>query len=199
VLLAAVIAFTIAVPLEMELFKDEIKTKADEIRLARFETFEAQLDSLPKVLALKSLRLNRDEAQLRYENEMQGAPGSSERRGIGPIAKQIQQEVNRLDSSIVLLNADVDSTVTKLRTTFLENNPVATTDADYGFLIRYKAFAQLKEEPDKHVLYIAWFISLLFLLVEILPILGKAIQRRGPYDSRVERENTIANELNDKR
>ncbi len=199
VLLAAVIAFTIAVPIEMELFKDEIKTKADEIRMERFEAFESKLDSLPDVLALKQLQLARNEAQIRFENEMQGAPGTSERRGIGPIAKQIQEEVNRIDTAMSYLNVQVDTTISQLRRTFLANNPVVTTDADYGFLIRYKAFAQLKAEPDKHVLYIAWFISLLFLLVEILPILGKAIQRRGPYDSRVEMESTLANRANDER
>jgi hypothetical protein len=199
VLLAAVIAFTIAVPIEMELFKDEIKTKADEIRMQRFEAFEAKLDSLPDVLALKQLQLARTAAQIRFENEMQGAPGTSERRGIGPIAEQIQQEVNRIDTNMAYLNVQVDSTVSQLRRSFLENNPMATTNADYGFLIRYKAFAQLKAEPDKHVLYIAWFISLLFLLVEILPILGKAIQRRGPYDSGVAMEATLANRANDDR
>jgi hypothetical protein len=56
-----------------------------------------------------------------------------------------------------------------------------------GFLSRLRALSDLQRE-DQSVLWASIFILLLFITIEISPVLVKLISARGPYDELLEAE-----------
>jgi hypothetical protein len=95
-----------------------------------------------------------------------------------------------LDSAIAQRTREIGSSINPLLEAINEND---------GFLARYQAFSELSDDPDgKYWIHpisiVKLMITLLFILVEIAPILFKMMTERGPYDDildRIKHEVTV--------
>ncbi len=184
VLLGVAIAISISIPVEMTLLEDEIR---DEIERNDRALLQTELDnSLLAFSELDTLKAQKVALQTRFNEEMQGKTGGSGRVGYGTIAKKLEEQITTLDSTILRLEAERDSTESRVRNEIgnaqVENNK-------YGFLASYRALHRLQyNSEDNSVFYIALGIKILLLLIELLPIISKSLMRRGAYDALYELE-----------
>lgn len=176
--LAIVIAFSVSVPIEMTLFKDEIN---DEIDRYDRNLVDAEVEKASQEFATHSLRKEAEELKLKFIEEMQGRGNSSGRRGFGAIAKQIKKLKDSVDHKIAIFETTRLQRLDTLRRTVFEEQ---MENNKYGFLASFRALQRLQlHESDKSVRTVSWGIKTLIFLVELLPILIKLFMRRGAYDA----------------
>jgi Domain of unknown function (DUF4407) len=212
--LAIFIGIVIATPLELKLFEDEVNVKIAEnvkeikaynhkkdiaIYQPDIDRVEQEINQLLLSTKAKEIRKN-----ILYDSlmvEAQGTGGSF-RRGLGKLyeEKKIAYEnaQSDYDSTNLALKARLnqrDEIVAKVNSnTELTNAVIENMD---GPEARVKALYQLSG--------LHWFITVLFILIEVTPILTKLMSKRGAYDEimeRVEYENSvrqkkIISEIND--
>jgi hypothetical protein len=200
--LALLIGFTIARPLELKIFEKEIDVQLTENRhkkmLANDNLLQAENRSVLETAQKERDLLRQKQAGLEdtlhrlqqaYVTEADGT-GGSQRRGIDKLTKlkqeayesalkqytpQLQlltQQINYQDSLIKQANAGREQ---KNRTY------EAQVAGDVGFLERNKALSDLSAR-ESSVFWTSMLISLLIILIETGPILSKLIMTTGPYD-----------------
>jgi hypothetical protein len=200
--LALLIGFTIARPLELKIFEKEIDVQIMANRHQKLLMNDSLLQAENRtVLAAAQQERDRLTAQASalqdtlhrlqqaYVEEADGTGGSG-RRGIDkltrlkqeaylsalqqatPELQQLQQQTRYQDSLIRQANAG----------RAVKNQQYeAQVTADVGFLERNKALSDLSaHEPS--VFWANLLISLLIILIESGPILSKLIMNAGPYD-----------------
>ncbi len=184
ILLGVAIAISISIPVEMTLLEDEIR---DEIDRNDRALLQAEVDkSIAEFAELDTLKAQKVALQERFNEEMQGKTGGSGRVGYGTIAKKLETQMLSLDSTILRLEAEKDSTQARVSRE-MENAQVENNK--YGFLASYRALHRLQyDSEDNSVFYIALGIKILLLLIELLPIISKSLMRRGAYDALYELE-----------
>jgi len=203
-ILAVFIGLVIATPLELRLFEKEIEVKVREnnqIRLTqkqeeiarRDNIYRSNMEAMYKSIRLKynldNLEADEKEKRIKYENldkqridEAEGV-GGTRKKGKGPVyaeklasfniakkdwekaKEELQNAKEKYDKDISMLKPPIDTV------TYLEK----TVD---GPEARVKALYQLSG--------IHWFLTLLFILIECLPVITKLMTPRGPYDEIVE-------------
>ncbi|MEQ9285614.1 MAG: DUF4407 domain-containing protein [Cyclobacteriaceae bacterium] len=199
-LLAILIALVISKPLELKVFEKEISTELsflkEEIIQAQQRTirsrFSSQVDSLNHAIQLSKQEIAEKEKHrdALFEIARQEADGSggSGKINPGPIyqikqanALRVQAEldqlrkindlaISQLKSEIANLNSEQKSTMAQLGTPNVS-----------GLSFQLTALNRLgKKHPA--ILITNWFIIILFIALEITPILTKLISSRGPYD-----------------
>jgi hypothetical protein len=200
--LALLIGFTIARPLELKIFEKEIDVQImanrhqkllmnDSLLQAENRTVlaAAQQERDRLTVRMSALQDTLHRLQQAYVQEADGTGGSG-RRGIDqltrlkeeaylsaqqqatPELQQLQQQTRYQDSLIRQANAG----------RAVKNQQYeAQVTADVGFLERNKALSDLSaHEPS--VFWANLLISLLIILIESGPILSKLIMSTGPYD-----------------
>jgi len=199
-LLAILIAFVIAKPLELKLFQSEINS---EIVLMEQERLLEQEDAmrtrqLPQLASLK-FDISELENQIREKRDVRDnlskeaikeadGTGGSGIRNIGPIykrkeqaAKQAQKELNETLSQLgTVLNqkrTELDNLQKQNSQQLTEMNE-ATLD---GFAAQIDALGRLSTK-SKTIFYASLFITLLFIAIETAPLFVKLISSRSPYD-----------------
>lgn len=202
VVLALLIGFTIARPLELKIFEKEVDVQITANRHAKLLLNDSLLraEDRTKLDAAQTERNRLSTSQLAlqdtlhrlqqaYIEEADGTGGSG-RRGIeqltrlkqtayenalgqaAPELRQLQQQIAYQDSLIRQTGA-----AHELRQRQYETQ----VTADVGFLERNKALSDLSaHEPS--VFWAMLLISLLIILIETGPILSKLIMSNGPYD-----------------
>ncbi|MBS1918209.1 MAG: DUF4407 domain-containing protein [Bacteroidetes bacterium] len=202
ILLALLIAITIARPLELKIFEKEIDVKVAENRHKKILLNDSLLNEESKTavynagqersrLMLRKLSIEDTLHQLQedYLHEADGT-GGSKQRGIerltllkqqaynlalqqfSPELKQLGEKINYQDS---ILNNNKSLTEQKRKQYETELN------AKVGFLERNKALSDLSSQEGS-VFWANFFISFLIILIEISPVLSKLIMNVGPYD-----------------
>jgi Domain of unknown function (DUF4407) len=200
--LALLIGFTIARPLELKIFEKEIDVQIMANRHQKLLMNDSLLQAENRTV-LMAAQQERDRLTTRtsalqdtlhrlqqaYVEEADGTGGSG-RRGIDkltrlkqeaylsalqqatPELQQLQQQTRYQDSLIRQANAG----------RAVKNQQYeAQVTADVGFLERNKALSDLSaHEPS--VFWANLLISLLIILIESGPILSKLIMSTGPYD-----------------
>jgi hypothetical protein len=200
--LALLIGFTIARPLELKIFEKEIDVQIMANRHQKLLMNDSLLQAENRTV-LAAAQQERDRLTARtsalqdtlhrlqqaYVEEADGTGGSG-RRGIDkltrlkqeaylsalqqatPELQQLQQQTRYQDSLIRQANAG----------RAVKNQQYeAQVTADVGFLERNKALSDLSaHEPS--VFWANLLISLLIILIESGPILSKLIMSTGPYD-----------------
>jgi hypothetical protein len=200
--LALLIGFTIARPLELKIFEKEIEVQIMANRHQKLLMNDSLLQAENRTV-LTAAQEERDRLTARtsalqdtlhrlqqaYVEEADGTGGSG-RRGIDkltrlkqeaylsalqqatPELQQLQQQTRYQDSLIRQANAG----------RAVKNQQYeAQVTADVGFLERNKALSDLSaHEPS--VFWANLLISLLVILIESGPILSKLIMSTGPYD-----------------
>lgn len=145
---------------------------------------------------INELKNRRDSAYEKYMCELNGTCGTG-KPGEGPVFREAKDNYNRLNEEFkeveVRYNAlnqqDLETKREKERTIneLRENarKKIASTQNEYesrnGLLARLEALGSLTSS-DASLWAAKWLITLLFVFIEIAPILFKMMTERGPYD-----------------
>jgi hypothetical protein len=211
IVLAALISVVVATPLEMRFFQREInaqlaKNEAGE----RKNAGEVLADEFKEATELRAkndeLRKSIDDARTKYldtetlaTQELAGRAltGLS---GDGPVHRRLKEQAEALkklaeenkekSGDAIKVNekriARLDAERQRRQDKFADS-----IDGSGGFLARYGALGQLADaNPDMHLARTV--LMLLFLSVELAPVIMKLLMRRGPYDDYIETlEHTV--------
>lgn len=203
--LAAIIAFVISKPLELQIFHTSIEYELEIMKQEELKKQENALISrfLPEVRALdtviKSLQNElqtkvslRDRLDQEARIEADGT-GGSQKRGAKTIYKlkkaDAQKAQAELDSAtkknmplISMNQKELDGKrhlIDSLKTTIKRG-------AYDGFDKRLDALGNVAARSST-LSWASWFVMLLFLAIEISPVLVKLLSARGPYDDLLEK------------
>ena len=204
IILAVIIAVVISKPLEMKIFEKEINQvlleQKNELTLANKQQIAQQYT--PTVEALNgdivSLKAEIDakeaETNALYETYISEAEGRAGTMllGKGPVYKEKREkhdayllELQQLKETNRQKIADIENQIASLNTEYAQavdtSQPVI--DGFDGLMARISALGELPWFPS-------FFIFLLFLAIETAPIVAKLLSPKGPYDLKVEEEES---------
>ena len=204
ILLAVVIAVVISKPLELKIFEKEINrvlleqknqmTLDNQQQLSRqftpsIEAKQAEIAALKEEILLKEAAT--DTLYETYIAEAEGRKGTL-LVGKGPVYKEKREkhdaalsELKTLKETnqerISAIEAEIASLETGYEQAVSDSQPVI--DGFDGLMARIDALGKLPWFPS-------FFIFLLFLAIETAPILVKLMTPKGPYDLKLEDEET---------
>lgn len=208
-ILAGVLGIVIAKPLELKIFEKEIdkqlnviinrnKAKLQKEIKSRYDEqgqyYSKERDSI--LSTEKRLKTELNEASLDLEKEIVGTTTETTtgKKGYGTNAKR-KEEIKKLkqiayDNFTKENKTKLDSLDVMIKNENLQfeqelKNTDPLEDRYNGFAARLQALQELGKEYK--ILGIAsLFISLLFILIEMSPVLVKLIMPKGPYDHLLE-------------
>lgn len=253
IILAIFLGIIISVPIELRIFDDKIQSQllidrgkvGDDVRNANEElynernriielrgTYEDKLKELQTGTsdgyASRIATMERDlqVAEDKLYNETNGT-GVTKKRGYGPAAKQLQEQVDRMRLALSSLREeeriaksqnqeyinrqmistqsyidDLDRQLNNVNSQIIqkENERDKATNALTGFTARLKALSEITDYNNNTTLFIArLMIMLLFTTIEIIPTLFKMMMTAGPYDNLLRAEMHRIKVLSDKR
>jgi hypothetical protein len=200
-LLAIIISIVIAKPLELKVFEKEIEP---ELVLMEQETYARQekefyarvnpaRDSLGTQIAkLKGENLQKAaerNALLKIAQEEADGTGGSRKKNLGPIYKLKKADADAAEKELQELTAGNNERIRALQHSIDEKDSLIA--GEYGLLekkkrngpaARMEALSRISAQSSA-ILWANWFIILLFIAIEIAPVLVKLISARGPYDN----------------
>jgi Domain of unknown function (DUF4407) len=199
--LALVLGLVISKPLEIHLFYKEIESEIARVNELESKELRKKLyDDEMQALDTEKERLDnnikleiekRDKAYNEFICEAEGKCGTG-KFGRGPVADEKKKEIDRLDQNIAELERQkkegqqkIDEANTRL------NNKIqqlkSKDDGADGLLKRGKTLENLGR-GDPGIANWNFFITLIFILLEISPILAKILSPYGSYDAIIEKE-----------
>ncbi|MEQ6121705.1 DUF4407 domain-containing protein [Reichenbachiella sp. MALMAid0571] len=201
ILLAILIALIISKPLEIKIFEKEIN---NELSLLKEEILKEQQESVllrysPRIDSIefsiqklkneiKTKEKHRDELARIAQKEADGTGGSG-KVNAGPIYKIKQNDAIKAQQELDLLNTTNGESIAKLKSKIesLESEKNATlsnlNQPDvYGISSQLTALNRLSHKYNT-IKIADWFIVLLFVALELTPVLTKLISNCGPYDN----------------
>ena len=210
-ILALLIGFTIARPLELKIFEKEIKVKMAENLHKKIERNDSLLaiESNALISNATAERQRLTDRKLEIENQLRNlqsayvqeadGTGGSEQRGIDRLThlkmdafnqakdrfapEQLQLERNIAVQDNILANAKANMEQKR-------KDYEASAAANMGFLERNKALSDLSGE-ESSVFWSCLLLTLLIILIEIGPVLSKLIMHVGPYDIALAKEELL--------
>ncbi|MFT6335344.1 MAG: hypothetical protein ACJATI_002098 [Halioglobus sp.] len=207
--LAILIAFVIAKPLELKLFQSEIsselvlmeqeryKEQEDLLRtrfLPEMDRMNNEITDLETQIELK--RVTRDQLSLAATQEADGTGGSGH-RNLGPIYKTKKKNADlaqqELDNTIAFINPQLENRRVELRKVEAQmNNTNANLEKARldGFAAQMDALGRLADKSST-IFWASIFITLLFIAIETAPLFVKLISERSPYDYRLDQHETM--------
>lgn len=206
ILMGMIIAISISKPMEIRIFKTEIdiklhekqieqvaayKEKTEGIYMAQIDSSKAKITRLEAAISEKTEK--RDEIAERLETEIQGSVGSG-KGGYGPAAKKIEANLQRMEEELKTLKErnieEIDAEKVKIKDVeaklkeALEQSEQVAGGMD-GLLERIKISHEVAGPT------ISWFITLLFMSIELTPIFFKLMLTKSPYDYLSENYNNL--------
>lgn len=200
ILLAVIIAVVISKPLELRLFEKEIDRVLLESRntmtLNNREqiglTYDPQIQKLEAENEVLKEEVSQKEAEVNslystYIAEAEGREGTL-KLGKGPVYKEKREKHDAALAELVALRAKNETMISGNRVAMAQlktdyNREVANTqpviDGFDGLMARIDALGALPWWPS-------FFIFLLFLAVETMPIISKLLAPKGEYDIKLE-------------
>lgn len=206
-MLASVIAIAVSNPIELRLFQKEIDTQISQ-DLEKFK-LDYNTNSIYKKEIAKikteqksekiSTDLTNKEAQIAslendYVKEIQGLTGTK-KYGYGIAAKTIEStlkslkiEADSIKKAYMLKDTTNQAKIEKLELDHKNNFDIELKNRteNVGFLARNVALGKLQESSSV-VWATSWFLRLLFLILEISPLLVKLLSPKGIYDYQLEK------------
>ena len=198
--LALVIATVISKPLELKMFEKEINTELTDMQLAIANKQEAAVENKyqqrigilnAEILTLKGeieiAKTHRDELVNLARQEADGTGGSG-KRNPGPIYKIKKQNADQasrelavaMENNNPLINSKLLEIEGLKKTILTEVNNLEKVSYN-GLAARMQALSNLKSKSSA-IAIADWFIFLLFICIELSPILVKLMSNKGPYD-----------------
>lgn len=253
IILAIFLGIVISTPIEIRIFQDKIKSQliidqgkvGDDVRKAHDLLYQQRKDIEDQISTrnnqLTDLRAGRldgvsgrvadkekelKEAENRLYNETNG-DGITKKKGYGPAAKQLENQVNRLKGELANLRLEEkqnnanNQTYIRQRTVSVQNEideynrrlvevdkKIAEVEKEgsegqkalTGFCAQINALNEIASFSENMSLFLArLFISLLFIAIEVIPTLFKMMVAYGPYDDYLRAEMHRIRVLSDKR
>lgn len=253
IILAIFLGIVISIPIEIRIFQDKIKSQliidqgkvGDDVRKAHDLLYQQRKDIEDQISTrnnqLTDLRAGRldgvsgrvadkekelKEAENRLYNETNG-DGITKKKGYGPAAKQLENQVNRLKGELANLRLEEkqnnanNQTYIRQRTVSVQNEideynrrlvevdkKIAEVEKEgsegqkalTGFCAQINALNEIASFSENMSLFLArLFISLLFIAIEVIPTLFKMMVASGPYDDYLRAEMHRIRVLSDKR
>ena len=204
ILLAVVIAVVISKPLELKIFEKEINqvlleqknqmTLDNQQQLAEqftpaIEAKQAEITGLKEEITLKEAAT--DTLYETYISEAEGRKGTL-LVGKGPVYKEKREkhdaslaELKALKETNLEKIAGIEAEIVSLEEGYAQavSNSQPVIDGFDGLMARINALGERPWFPS-------FFIFLLFLAIETAPILVKLMTPKGPYDLKLEDEET---------
>lgn len=204
-LIAIFLAMVVSKPLELRIFQQEIDNKLHDIDqderkhlgekvLLRNQQIrqqaQAKLDKLEQ--QLNSLRERRDAQEKRALNELNGTGGSTH-YGNGPAYRREEEGAQLLRKEYDTLDAQFSPQIAQLRqqVTQLDEetrkeiaDQLGQRHVPTGLLARIDALGQLTSNDNMKAAGRA--LMLLFIVIEIAPVLVKVLSPEGPYDVKLD-------------
>jgi len=196
IVMGLVIAITISKPMEIRMFKSEIdaelhqeqleKRKAYEIATkanyeTRFNAIDAQLAKIEEGREALIQRIKKAEKE--YYDQLQGRAGAGV--GNGPLSKALKQQMDKLEIELENYDGNKKSELDRLTSERLKltqeldrelaKNQEVANGLD-GLLERIKLAHEIAGT------WITFFITLLFVVIELTPIFFKMMLIKSPYD-----------------
>ena len=196
ILLGIIIAITIAKPLEIRMFKTEIDVeleriqteKAGESRAAIDANFEDEITRLTDLNTQYGKELK--DLEKRYLDEGQGK-GSRFGDGFGPIAAKIKIQLDNTEKLFLDNKEKLDNQI-DLRDKEYEKADKAVESLD-GLLARIQAIHAIEHNDEgERESYVSLFITLLFVAIELTPILFKLMHITSTYDYLKDNESELS-------
>lgn len=209
IILAGIIAFVISKPLELQIFHTSIEyeleiMKQKDIKLqettltSRYTNEMATLASQIKTLKgeLTQATTHRDLLDEIARVEADGSGGSN-KRGAATIykikkadAEKAQQELSNLTSTNLPLIQSKQAALDKTAATIVGLKSSIVRGAYDGFDKRLDALGKVSKNSAT-ISMASIFIMLLFLAIEMSPVLVKLLSSRGPYDDILENDEHV--------
>lgn len=192
--LALIISLVISKPLELKIFEKEInaqiqKNTNEDVKSYSDSLSKQNLIELENKLSLLNAKTHIQDSLIQnYQKELvqeiQGRVGSG-LKGDGPASRQIRQIIDSLLSerrSFILQKNTYESSKDSSRVVIdgLVNSYRKERVNYYGLISKFNALSQLKSNWD--IKLIDWFITLLFILIEILPIITRVLSKKSAYE-----------------
>ncbi|WP_232459758.1 DUF4407 domain-containing protein [Winogradskyella sp. PC-19] len=197
IIMGLVIAITISKPMEIRMFKSEIDAELHQTQLEKQKEYEeattANYDGrfLEIEKGLKKIEIKRvdlieriKKAEQDYSDQLNGkVPGTTP--GNGPLSKALKSQIDKLElelddfdetnkSELTRLNSEKLKLQTELDSELAKNKEVA------GGLDGLLERIHLAHEVAGF--WITFFITLLFIVIELTPIFFKMMLIKSPYD-----------------
>lgn len=196
IILAIFIGVVIATPIELKLFRPEIINKVEDNNRKDYEKVIEQTNvNLNKELQPLQIQLSKLE-KIRNEYykadsictiEIEGLSATG-KIGKGPawrekentrLEKKAEWDKVKSDYDAIQLKISQITQGIKTETPKVNTNINDKKNQNYGVEQSVKALYQLSG--------LHWFITLLFILIECLPVISKLMSKRGPYDEILDR------------
>lgn len=189
IVMGIIIALTISKPIEIRMFQTEIQTRLTEIKDEKKRENTKNIESRFKSeLAIKDSDISKineknDRSYLNYQSKYEKwSQKTRECNCTAPIHKsesdiaksQWETQVNSSKPELERLNNERNEILQKKKTEL--NNLDINAEGLNGLALRI----QLAEEVAGP--WISWFITLLFMVIELTPIFFKMMLIKGPYD-----------------
>jgi hypothetical protein len=214
IILAIIISIVIAKPLELKIFEKEIgpelvvmeqevhKRQESNVTLRYASTQDSLKNEISALRSeITSKTKARDELQIIAQQEADGT-GGSKKKNLGPIYKVKKDDADKANVELQELIIRNEKRIQEMEAWALRNDEAARTeiaalkrDKINGPAARLEALDRLTDKSAA-MAWANWFIMLLFIALEISPVLVKLISSRGPYDNllKVEEHNFVAME-----
>lgn len=202
-ILAVFIAVIIARPLELRLFEKEIKTQTQILVQGKKQLIKSGInEAFNEIETLKAdnqryydqIKKLEDKRSNLFDLFIAEAEGRSPNGlvGKGPVYREKKLEYDKIESDLLktkeifepLITANnkrIEALMQMKARQFDEGIQIYDNSDNEGFLSRLEAFSDLKKNNIRIALA-SWFIILLFICIEVSPIIVKLISERGPYD-----------------
>ena len=196
IIMGLVIAITISKPMEIRMFKSEIDAELHQAQLEKRKIYEEKTkvnyedrfdlieNDLQKIESGRNEVLERLKiAEKEYTDQLQGRAGAG--AGDGPLSRALKQQMDKLESDLNSYNKSYQGELERLNTEKLKlleeldrelaKNVEVANGLD-GLLERIKLAHEIAG------LWITFFITLLFIVIELTPIFFKMMLIKSPYD-----------------
>lgn len=202
--LAVFIGLVISVPIELKLFEQQIAQEMKRLQnsdnssyvkakqqgatqyRARVVAKEAQVQALEKEAADLQKRITNE--VLGPDEQIDGVPRGTLRRGEGPVYKRLIKQAEENDAQLKQARADYTTLTAdeqrELERLEVEYGKQAVPTAD-DLLSRYAALGSLKQDPQRgwDAWLMAWGVRLLLIMLELTPALVKVLQEENEYEA----------------
>lgn len=206
VIIAVVISVVIAKPLELRIFQKEIEpelvimeqqafaSQEEEVR-RRYQGRETALQNEITILenAIRDKEQIRDEL-LRVAREEADGTGGSRVKNLGPIYQLKKQDAEKAEAEARAVRNHNSGAIAELQRHIQMNDSLRQAELHNlpftkrnGLAARMEALARVKASSNP-IWMASFFIMLLLIVLETVPVLVKLISPRGPYDNLLKAE-----------
>ncbi|ALM09323.1 hypothetical protein SB49_13960 [Sediminicola sp. YIK13] len=204
ILLAIIIAVVISKPLEMKIFEKEINQvlleQKNELTLSNKDQIALQYN--PKIAELQQnivglkneVALKETETNALYDTYISEAEGTAGTKllGKGPVYKEKREKHDAALAELQQLKGDNAQKISDLETQIsgLEGDYTKQVNGSQPIIDGFDGLMARISALDKLPWFPSFFIFLLFLAIETSPIIVKLLSPRGPYDYKLEDEES---------